>query len=255
MLQKKRGKHSILSQMIKILLVQGLDVVTRIFIENRISREQWGPIVGNDAVHGEAAGQTRDASERSLERLFQVMGVVVFEYLNHGNPTGGLVIHLGLPTQCQYLLFLIHRVDHVRQTHRIHPGIGINCHEEAHHVRLQIQINHGTLDCTIKLSKFPPIVDAIVVANRDELRITLTTISRLGAGGGLGGETHLGNDDVLQKLVSLLQYPMIDPCAVLGVRHTNTIVLERVVLEVVDVKSQNVGQMLRSRHVFSISRD
>mmetsp|Transcript_17164 Transcript_17164/g.31111 ORF Transcript_17164/g.31111 Transcript_17164/m.31111 type:complete len:238 (+) Transcript_17164:196-909(+) len=139
-------------------------------------------------------------------------------------------------------------------THGIHTSIGINSHEKPHHIRLQVQIDHGTLNRTIELGEFPPIVNAIVVSNGNQLGIALTTIPRLGRGGGLGRKTHLGNDNVLEELVSLLQNTMINSCAVLGVGDSDTVVLEGIILELINVESQNVGEMFGGGHVLAVAR-
>mmetsp|Transcript_33847 Transcript_33847/g.73231 ORF Transcript_33847/g.73231 Transcript_33847/m.73231 type:complete len:249 (-) Transcript_33847:1843-2589(-) len=241
--------------MVQILLVQRLDIIPRVLVQDPISRQQRRAIVGDDAIHGETPGQTRDAPERSLERLLQVMGVVILEHLNHGHPRAGLVVHLRLSTKRQHLLLLVHSVHHVRDGHGIHAGVGIDGHQESHHVRLQIQIHHGTLYRRVELSQLPPVVDAIVVPHNDQLGVALTAIPRLRGRLGLLGQTHLRDGDVLEELVSLLQYAVVDPRAILGVQHADAVVLEGVVLELVDVESQNVRQVIGRAHVLAVPRD
>ena len=111
------------------------------------------------------------------------MGVVVLKDLDHCHPRARLVVDLGLSTKSEHLLFLIHTVHHMSDGHGIHASIGIDGHEEANHVCLKIEIHHGTLDGRIKFRQLTSVVNAVEVSNGDELRVTLTTISRLGRGG------------------------------------------------------------------------
>mmetsp|Transcript_20501 Transcript_20501/g.42019 ORF Transcript_20501/g.42019 Transcript_20501/m.42019 type:complete len:736 (-) Transcript_20501:47-2254(-) len=181
------------------------------------------------------------------------MCVIILENLNHSHPRTGLVVHLGLATEGKDLLLLVHSIHHVRDGHGVHPSIGIDGHQETDHVGLQVQIHHGTLHGGVQLGQLTAVVDAVVVPHGDELRITLTTVTGLGGRRGFGRKTALHHNDVLQELVALLEDAVIHSGAVLGVGDSDTIVLERVVFELVDVKSQNVGQVLWGRQVLSVT--
>ena len=124
--------------------------------------------------------------------------------------------------------------------HGVYPGVGVDGHQETHHVGLQVEIDHRALYRRIELGELPAVVYAIEVPDRDQLRIPLTAISGLGARGGLGGEAALHDDDVLQELVTLLEYAVIHPRAVLRVRDPDAFVFEGIVLEFVDVETQYI---------------
>mmetsp|Transcript_24210 Transcript_24210/g.49668 ORF Transcript_24210/g.49668 Transcript_24210/m.49668 type:complete len:232 (+) Transcript_24210:273-968(+) len=181
------------------------------------------------------------------------MCVIILENLNHSHPRTGLVVHLGLATEGKDLLLLVHSIHHVRDGHGVHPSIGIDGHQETDHVGLQVQIHHGTLHGRVQLGQLTAVVDAVVVPHGDELRITLTTVTRLGGRRSFGRKTALHHNDVLQELVALLEDAVIHSGAVLGMSNSDTIVLERVIFELVDVKSQNVGQVLWGRQVLAVT--
>mmetsp|Transcript_27667 Transcript_27667/g.41262 ORF Transcript_27667/g.41262 Transcript_27667/m.41262 type:complete len:220 (+) Transcript_27667:1216-1875(+) len=141
----------------------------------------------------------------------------------------------------------------MRDRHCIHASISINGHKEADHVSLKIQINHSTLDGRVKLSQLTTVVNAVVIPHDNQLRITLTTVTRLSRGCGLSGETTFNNDNVLEELVPLLEDSMIHTGAILGMDNTNTIVFKRVVFELINIEPKNVSKMFGGRHVLSIT--
>mmetsp|Transcript_32702 Transcript_32702/g.74649 ORF Transcript_32702/g.74649 Transcript_32702/m.74649 type:complete len:377 (-) Transcript_32702:799-1929(-) len=239
--------------MVQVLLVKGLDVVPRVLVQDTVRGEKGRAVVGNDAVHCEAAGQASHAAERGLKRLLEVVGVVVLEDLDHGHPGAGLVVHLRLAAESQDLLLLVHPVDHVRDAHGVHSRVGVDSHQEPDHVRLQVQVNHRPLYRRVKLGELPPVVDAVVVPHHDELGVPLAAIARLGRRRGLLGEAALDNRDVLEELVPLLEDAVVDAGAILRVDDADAVVLECVVLELIDVETKDVREMLRRGHVLAVT--
>ena len=73
MLEKESGEHAVLSEVVKIFLVQRCDVVSGICAIDKVTGDQGAVIFGLDAVHGEATWKTGDASKHRLKSFLHVM--------------------------------------------------------------------------------------------------------------------------------------------------------------------------------------
>jgi hypothetical protein len=96
--KKEGGKHPIFSEMEQVLLVQTVNIVTKVLGVDVIIGKEWLSVVVEDAVHGEASWKTRDASKGRLEGLLHVVVIVVLKHLHHSHPRMPLVVDLGLST-------------------------------------------------------------------------------------------------------------------------------------------------------------
>lgn len=78
MFHQQRRQESIFAEGEQVLLVQGVYVIIRIFINHTVGNDERSAfIISAHAVKGEATRKTRDRAEKTLESFGQVVRDVV----------------------------------------------------------------------------------------------------------------------------------------------------------------------------------
>ena len=100
--------------------------------------------------------------------------------------------------------------------------------------------------CQVELGQLPSVVDVIAVPHDDQLGVVITALPQLCGCLSLHGQTHLCNGNEFEECVSI-----VHPHTILGVQHADTVVLKGIILELVNVESQDVCQVIWSAHVLA----
>ena len=113
LIQHQRGEHTIFSELVQVSFVKRMDIVSTVPLVDIVTAEQRLLIFRIESVHCEAPRKACDTPKYTLERLFHVMGTVIFEDLYHGDQTLIPVVNLSLTTASEDGLVVVHLVDEV----------------------------------------------------------------------------------------------------------------------------------------------
>ncbi|KAI3482907.1 hypothetical protein L1887_54229 [Cichorium endivia] len=154
-----------------------------------------GELARLDAIHGEAAGQTRHTAKDRLERLGLVVRDKVLVHLDHGDPALRLVGDARLATRAHDERIAHHAVG--QRLHRlgIDHGVGVDHEAELEKVgRDAHERVHLAEEVIVERRHAIVVRDTLEEVHEDHLRVTLAAVTGLRVAR-LFGCTALDNDD------------------------------------------------------------
>lgn len=123
-------QETILTEQQKVLLVQSIDRVLRVFLDDFRLGDDGHPVTVAlaclETIHTETARQTGHTTKDRLEAFGQMMRDKVLVHLDSTDPRSSLVCNLCLSAESHDKIVVNHAVDQQSQRGCINFGIGIH---------------------------------------------------------------------------------------------------------------------------------